>query len=122
MGRDILAPDFWNFDHPIMIYKHVAVEDNVIISEIMTIWWDMPHRAFDGFLREKYRHFAIECRAWWLRRHKLQLGSQEGLECHFQHIPGCGGGTEYGVSFHHYQKEWNAVLWVNLSNQKPTEL
>jgi hypothetical protein len=73
MGRDILAPDFWNFEHPIMIYEHVAVEDNVIISEIMAIWWDMPRRAFDGFLREKYRRFTIECRGWWLRRHKLHV-------------------------------------------------
>jgi hypothetical protein len=38
MGRDILAPCFWNFEHPIMINEHVAVEDNFIISEIMAIW------------------------------------------------------------------------------------
>jgi hypothetical protein len=72
MGRDILAPRFWNFKHPIMIDEHVAVED-VIISEIMAIWWNMPRRAFDVFLRGKYHRFAIECRASWLRRHKLHV-------------------------------------------------
>jgi hypothetical protein len=56
-----------------MIDEHVAVEDNVIISEIMAIWWNMPRRAFDVFLRGKYRRFAIECRASWLRRHKLHV-------------------------------------------------
>jgi hypothetical protein len=38
------------------------------------------------------------------------MGLQEGLEHHFQHSPGYGGGIEYGVGFHHYQKEQNAVL------------
>jgi hypothetical protein len=32
MGRDILAPKIWNFEHPIIIDEHVAMEDNVIIS------------------------------------------------------------------------------------------
>jgi hypothetical protein len=46
-----------------MIDKHVAMEDNVIISEIMAIWLNMPRRAFDVFLCGKYRRFAIKCRA-----------------------------------------------------------
>ena len=101
----------------------------------MAIWWNMPCCAFDGFLREKYRCFAIEWRAWWLRPHKPHVHvilmmiqwwvhtSQEGLERHFQHTLGCGGGIEYGISFHHYKKEpkheWTHPT-RNLQNFKST--